>query len=311
MEQRRSTVLVSELLEEGEALLVQALGRLVLARDVGRAAAREQRAGANEGLDFPRLRVLEQAREPAHPLARVVDDPEVLDRRRELESQLHFAARERPLEGGADVVLLGCGDVVAHGSRHVERVRVDVRVERDSQEELRMAVANVLRVRRFVEPLGAVLADRVQHSEAPALPAAEQALGEERLERVQVGPADRLRRLDREASSEDREAPEELLLRGDEELVAPLDRGAQRLLLAGASRALEVRSGSRCSSRRSSSSGSRSATRAAASSIASGSPSSRRQISPTAVDARKPGATACARSAKSDTASSSGSGSTG
>ena len=68
-----------------------------------------------------------------------------------------------------------------------------------------------------------------------------------------------------------------------------------------------VRSRKRSSSRRAISAGLIATTRAAASSIASGMPSSRRQISATASASRrlraKPGRTACARSAKSRTAS--------
>ena len=74
----------------------------------------------------------------------------------------------------------------------------------------------------------------------------------------------------------------------------------------GRVREREVSSGSRWSSRANSSSGSSSATRAAASSIASGSPSSRRQISSTARCRTESGTTARARSTKRIAASSVG-----
>ena len=75
-----------------------------------------------------------------------------------------------------------------------------------------------------------VLPDRVEHPQATAAPAADEVLDDERLESVEIGVADRLSRLEREASPEDRELPEELLLLRLEQLVAPLDRRAQRSL---------------------------------------------------------------------------------
>src|SRR5436190_353791 len=51
-----------------------------------------------------------------------------------------------------------------------------------------------------------------------------------RIERVEVGLAHLLGRLDREAAGEDGEAAEQLLFRLVKELVAPLDRRAQRPL---------------------------------------------------------------------------------
>ena len=67
-----------------------------------------------------------------------------------------------------------------------------------------------------------------------ALPAAhEQALGDEAVERVEAGAGDRLGRLDRRAAREHREAREARLLVVAEQLVAPVDRRAQRLLAGG------------------------------------------------------------------------------
>ena len=124
--------------------------------------------------------------------------------------------------------------------------------------------------------------------------------------------ADRLRCLEAPAAGEHREPGHELLLLSVEELVAPFDRRAQRLLALRAGPAHRpVRSASRCSSRSSRASGGRSFTRAAASSIASGRPSSRRQISATAPLDAKSGRTARARSANRAAASSSGNGGTG
>ena len=76
VEEHGATVLVSELLEEGEALLAQALGRLGVAGDVGRAPVRTQGRGANLGRHSFGLGLFEQSREPANCLRRVVRDPE-------------------------------------------------------------------------------------------------------------------------------------------------------------------------------------------------------------------------------------------
>ena len=61
-------------------------------------------------------------------------------------------------------------------------------------------------------------------------PATNEALLDERLQRIEVRIADVLRSDQREAADEDGEAPEDLLLLGRKEVVAPLDRRAQRLL---------------------------------------------------------------------------------
>ena len=81
-----------------------------------------------------------------------------------------------------------------------------------------------------LEPLGSVLADRLQHPEAVALADANQALVDERLERVEICVAHRFRRPERAAAREDCEPCEEPLLVLVQQLVAPLDRRAQRLL---------------------------------------------------------------------------------
>jgi hypothetical protein len=61
----------------------------------------------------------------------------------------------------------------------------------------------------------------------------EQALGDEPVERVDVGPGDRLRCLHGGAAGEDREAREARLFVVAEQVVAPVDCRAQRLLAGG------------------------------------------------------------------------------
>ena len=123
-----------------------------------------------------------------------------------------------------------------------------------------------------------------------------------------LGAGDRLRRLDRRAAGEHREAREARLLVLVEQVVAPVDRRAQRLLARGrvARRRARARRARRPGGRRSRA-GDSSPQRAAASSIASGSPSRRRQISATAAAlpslSSKSGSCARARSTNSATAS--------
>ena len=69
----------------------------------------------------------------------------------------------------------------------------------------RRAAGGRRRPRELLEQLERVLADRVEHAQPAALPAADEVLDDERLERVEVGVADGLRRLEREASAEDGE----------------------------------------------------------------------------------------------------------
>ena len=123
----------------------------------------------------------------------------------------------------------------------------------------------------------------------------------------QVVPAgDRLGRLQREATDKDGEpAKETLVLRG-QQVVAPGDGVAHRLLPGGQVAPAAVSSGNRFSNRVSNADGGTTLTRAAASSIARGRPSKRRQMSRSTaalsgVRAKSP-FTACARSTKSRTA---------
>ena len=68
-----------------------------------------------------------------------------------------------------------------------------------------MPLSHVLPVRRLVEPLERVLADRVEHAEAAAAPAPNKALLDERLEDVELGVAHGLRRFERKAAGEHRQ----------------------------------------------------------------------------------------------------------
>ena len=93
----------------------------------------------------------------------------------------------------------------------------------------------------LAQPLPSVLAERLEHDEARVAVVGhaldEQAVVDERGDAVEdvdaevlAGVADGLGRLERAAAGEDREAPEQRLLGRRQQVVAPVDRAAQRLL---------------------------------------------------------------------------------
>ena len=100
-----------------------------------------------------------------------------------------------------------------------------------------VVLAHGLDVGRGDEALACVGADRLQHPQpggrAHVLASHEQALRDQGVERVQSAAGDRLGRLDGRAAGEHREAREAPLLVIAEQLVAPVDGGAQRLLARG------------------------------------------------------------------------------
>ena len=107
----------------------------------------------------------------------------------------------------------------------------------DRQEIAEVTLAHSIRFSGGREALGCVGADRFQHPQPRrrmrVLSAHEQALGDKPFKRVEIGGRDRLSRLHRGAAREDREARETRLLRVAEQLVAPVDGRAQRLLAGG------------------------------------------------------------------------------
>src|SRR5439155_22163756 len=82
------------------------------------------------------------------------------------------------------------------------------------------------------EALACVLANRLEHGEA-AVSLADEALVDERGERLQIAVANGFGRLARTAAGEDRETIQELLLTRLEQVVAPGDGGPQRPLPLG------------------------------------------------------------------------------
>ncbi|MBM2822290.1 MAG: hypothetical protein HW413_1036 [Thermoleophilia bacterium] len=103
---------------------------------------------------------------------------------------------------------------------------------REREEVVEVPLADGLLLFTFLEPLGRVLADRLQHPEARSVvlvPTANEVLVEEGLKRVGVGARNVLGGLIG-AAGEDGESAEELLLVVREKVVAPFDRRPQGLL---------------------------------------------------------------------------------
>ena len=100
---------------------------------------------------------------------------------------------------------------------------------RDRQEEPSVAQADGVHLAGSSELLQREIADRLEHPETN-LAVADKALLDERLERVEIGACNLLRRPERAASGEDRQPGKERLLGFCEQVVAPLDRCPQRRL---------------------------------------------------------------------------------
>jgi len=100
-----------------------------------------------------------------------------------------------------------------------------------------VALAHDLGVGPRREPLRGVGAHGLEHQQPGRLvrtsAAYQEALRDQPVEGVQVGAGDSLRRLDRGAAGEDPEAREARLLVVVEQVVAPVDRRAQRPLARG------------------------------------------------------------------------------
>jgi hypothetical protein len=92
-----------------------------------------------------------------------------------------------------------------------------------------VAAAQIIGFAPSLELVDRVLPDRLEHRDAVPKPPYE-ALVEQRLERVEVGGTDIFGCLERAAAGENRQTREQLLLVVRQELVAPLDRRAQRPL---------------------------------------------------------------------------------
>ena len=145
-------MLVPQLLEAREAALVQLPSLVVEACDVGRAAVGAQGVRLELGSQRILRRRGEERCEPASALPRVMDDPELLERRRQLEPERRRAAGQRPVERRAQVVLLGDDEVEPLAAR-AEIACVEVALVGEAKKELGVPLPDgrclVRRLQRF------------------------------------------------------------------------------------------------------------------------------------------------------------------
>src|SRR5207302_3420411 len=126
--------------------------------------------------------------------------PKAIERTRELQREPRVAIRFEPVEGRAEVVVLRLEPV-----EPLFRIAAEVRICLLGESDIVLGKnsADVLGFAGFLELLGGVLADRLQHPEA-LVTVAEHALVPERLEDVEVGVGDLLGGLERAAAAKDR-----------------------------------------------------------------------------------------------------------
>ena len=132
------------------------------------------------------------------------------------------------VEGRANVVIVKL-ELVEQFARLGAPVEARFRFFRERQEERPVAPPKDLGLPGVLQTLERVSPDRLEHPEALA-GVADEALHDERLQGVEIRAGDPLRRLEGAAAGEDGQAGEEALLSARQQVVAPLDRGAQRLL---------------------------------------------------------------------------------
>ena len=215
------------------------IGEVRLAEDVERACTCEQCLGAQVG--FGVRRQLEQSAEPHGALLRVTHDPVRLQGDGELETAGRISACG-PIEDGPHVVDLGRDEIEVPGAE-VDDAASSCPVGECVQAP-ELGVTQCILLAGRVEPLERELPDRLEHPEALLAvrigAAADEALVEQRRQRVEVGAADLLRVLEGGAAAEHREPREERLLFLAEQVVAPRDRRAQRgVAFVGVATALE------------------------------------------------------------------------
>jgi hypothetical protein len=111
VQQNRTAALISELLEDLQAPRPHACRSGDVARDVRRASPRSKSVRADLGIDRVSPCLVEEPSKPAHTFVRVVRDPELLQRSRQIEAKRDLALTDRPRKRTAEIVLLLEGEV--------------------------------------------------------------------------------------------------------------------------------------------------------------------------------------------------------
>jgi len=222
-------VLVAELAIVGDGLLHAHEIDLGLAAAQGEPRARQQCLHAQRGaLGSGDQRGLQ----PPVALGEVAAvQPEAPQRGGQAQGGLGIAA-QREGQSRAQIVVLG----LQRAQRAASAGRERVVLLGQGQAPVEVAHGHGVVLGGVVQALGCVLADGVEQAKAPAGDADERLVDQAREEVDDLAARDGsarthvLRRLEREAAGEDRQAPEEHALLAGEQVVAPLDGGAQRLL---------------------------------------------------------------------------------
>ena len=166
--------------------------------------------------------------EPAAAFAPVTArPPEMPDRGADPKRDVGASVLECVPKDGAEVVVLRFDPVVP--DRRAPGQQLGACQLRKLEEEGAVPLPQDLSPAGLFDSLECELADRLQHPEA-LLCVADEALLDERLQRVEVGAADGFGRFERAAAGEHGEPREQAPLVGRQQVVAPFDRGAQRPL---------------------------------------------------------------------------------
>src|SRR5262249_44671826 len=172
-------------------------------------------------------RSFERRREPSVQFPQARTRPETPERTNgQTKLALDVARGDEPIKRATEVVELRIeparqGNILVGGPPSRRFCTPDELVGWPIREQWRLALS--------LEPLGGVIPDRLQHRETLSLPP-DQALVDQRLERVDVRFADLLGRVERGAAAEDRQAFEQESFVLAQEVVAPFDGRPQRLL---------------------------------------------------------------------------------
>jgi hypothetical protein len=150
-------------------------------------------------------------------------EPGLPDESDEAKLELRLARSREVVQRGAEIGVFGAESLGRYSL--FPAVELGSCFLRECEKETGVPRPQLLLHARRAEPLERVLADRLQHPEALAR-VAEEALVDERLQRVEVRFADLLGGFQRAAAGEDGKPPEKRLLLRGEKVVAPLDRRA-------------------------------------------------------------------------------------
>ena len=156
-EHDRNRTLVAELLGQSERVAVERQRRARV-ESPARVAVSHRRV-QSQCLGDNRFRA-EQKRKPPRPFLRVVGEPEVVERDRELQPELDLALGLRPAESSTEVALVRDGDVEALLAGGVEG---EVRGDGEREEVLRVPPLRRFEVTGGSQALACVLADRLEH----------------------------------------------------------------------------------------------------------------------------------------------------